>query len=162
MHEYTLTGSRISHGEVNVADKFCHASVSLRTAASIHIAKWSPDGEYFATVGKVCHSLDAVNIKTGKRALWSKCIFCIHLLDAFLHRMTVYSRCGIPPRVGAPQWWSRTSPIKSLLLFTSPSSTWPTLAQSLACPGGRPVNTCLSKKAAATLMVLLLSKWFKN
>lgn len=30
--------------------------VSLRTAASVHIAKWSPDGEYFATVGKVYNS----------------------------------------------------------------------------------------------------------
>lgn len=28
-------------------------AVSFRTAASVHIAKWSPDGEYFATVGKV-------------------------------------------------------------------------------------------------------------
>lgn len=32
------------------------AADSLRTAASVHIAKWSPDGEYFATVGKVYNS----------------------------------------------------------------------------------------------------------
>lgn len=38
---------------MKVADIVIFACVSLRTAASVHIAKWSPDGEYFATVGKV-------------------------------------------------------------------------------------------------------------
>lgn len=42
--------------EVNIADIVVYACVSLRTAASVHVAKWSPDGEYFATVGKVCDS----------------------------------------------------------------------------------------------------------
>ena len=37
---------------MNVAD-IVYACVPLRTAASVHVAKWSPDGEYFATVGKV-------------------------------------------------------------------------------------------------------------
>lgn len=44
---------KVSYGEVNIADITAYACVSLRTAASVHIAKWSPDGEYFATVGKV-------------------------------------------------------------------------------------------------------------
>ena len=44
---------RVSHGEVNIANVIVYACFSLRTAASVHIAKWSPDGEYFATVGKV-------------------------------------------------------------------------------------------------------------
>lgn len=38
---------------MNLADVVVYAHVSLRTAASVHVAKWSPDGEYFATVGKV-------------------------------------------------------------------------------------------------------------
>ncbi len=63
-----------------------------------------------------------------------------------IHRMTVYSKCGIPPRAGVLQWWSRTSLIKSLLLFTSPSFTWPILALLLVCPGGRPASSCPSKK----------------
>lgn len=42
--------------EVNIADIVVYACFSLRTAASVHVAKWSPDGEYFATVGKVCDS----------------------------------------------------------------------------------------------------------
>lgn len=42
---------------MNIADCYCCAGASLRTAASIHVAKWSPDGEYFATVGKVRRSL---------------------------------------------------------------------------------------------------------
>lgn len=41
---------------MNIADIIVYACVSLRTAASVHVAKWSPDGEYFATVGKVCDS----------------------------------------------------------------------------------------------------------
>lgn len=28
----------------------------LRTAAAVHITQWSPDGEYFATAGKVPHT----------------------------------------------------------------------------------------------------------
>lgn len=47
---------RVSCGEVNIADIIVYACVSLRTAASVHVAKWSPDGEYFATVGKVYDS----------------------------------------------------------------------------------------------------------
>ena len=42
----------VFRAEVNVAD-IVYACVPLRTAASVHVAKWSPDGEYFATVGKV-------------------------------------------------------------------------------------------------------------
>lgn len=38
------------HGEVNTADVVV---CPCRTAGSVHVAKWSPDGEYFATVGKV-------------------------------------------------------------------------------------------------------------
>lgn len=38
---------------MNAADGAIFPCVSLRTAASVHVAKWSPDGEYFATVGKV-------------------------------------------------------------------------------------------------------------
>lgn len=41
------------HGELNIADPVLYCRVSIRTAASVHIAKWSPDGEYFATAGKV-------------------------------------------------------------------------------------------------------------
>lgn len=61
------------------------------------------------------------------------------------HRMTVYSRCGIPPRAGARRWWCRTPRTKSLLPFTSPSSTWPILARSPGCPGGRPASSCPSR-----------------
>lgn len=60
--------------------------------------------------------------------------------------MTVYSKCGIPPLAGALQWWSRTSLIKSLLLFTSHLFTLPILAQLLVCRGGRPASSCPSKK----------------
>lgn len=60
--------------------------------------------------------------------------------------MTVYLRCGIPPLPGAQRWWSRTHLIKSLHLFTFPLFTWPILARSLVCLGGRPANTCPSKK----------------
>uniref|UniRef100_A0A672GJ05 Dmx-like 2 n=1 Tax=Salarias fasciatus TaxID=181472 RepID=A0A672GJ05_SALFA len=42
----------VSHEEVTVADIIVCLLVPLRTAASVHVAKWSPDGEYFATVGK--------------------------------------------------------------------------------------------------------------
>lgn len=77
-----------------------------------------------------------------------------------LCRMTVCSRCGTPPRAGAPLWWFRTPRIKNLLRFTSPLFTWPTLAQSLACPGGRPASSCPSKKAWAAMM--LPSQSFKN
>lgn len=45
-------------GEVNVADVVVYDCVSPRTAASVHVAKWSPDGEYFATVGKVKDSCE--------------------------------------------------------------------------------------------------------
>lgn len=38
---------------MNIAHAVVCACVPLRTAASVHIAKWSPDGEYVATVGKV-------------------------------------------------------------------------------------------------------------
>ena len=41
---------------MNIADTVVYACVCLRTAASVHIAKWSPDGEYVATVGKVYDS----------------------------------------------------------------------------------------------------------
>lgn len=95
-----------------------------------------------------------------KRCLWLKCIN-VPVVFA-LRRMTVYWRCGIPPLAGAPQWWSRTPRIKSLLRFTSPSFTWPTLAQSLACPGGRPANTCPSKKAEAAMTPVLPSQLSKN
>lgn len=44
---------RLSQREVNVADTVVFARLPRRTAASVHVAKWSPDGEYFATVGKV-------------------------------------------------------------------------------------------------------------
>lgn len=40
-------------GETLVADSLVYPFDSLRTAASVHTAKWSPDGEYFATIGKV-------------------------------------------------------------------------------------------------------------
>uniref|UniRef100_A0A8D0ATI7 Dmx-like 2 n=1 Tax=Sander lucioperca TaxID=283035 RepID=A0A8D0ATI7_SANLU len=36
-----------------------------KTAASVHIAKWSPDGEYFATVGKSIHHLK--HLRRGRR-----------------------------------------------------------------------------------------------
>ena len=64
-------------------------------------------------------------------------------------RMTVYLRCGIPPRAGDLQWSSTTPPIKSLLLSTSPLFTWRILARSLVCPGGRPASSCPSKKRHA-------------
>lgn len=48
------------HGEVNIADAILYLCVSTRTAASVHIAKWSPDGEYFATVGKVLNYAPAL------------------------------------------------------------------------------------------------------
>lgn len=53
-----VRGARIvSHAEVHEANIIVCVCDSLRTAASVHIAKWSPDGEYFATVGKVYHLL---------------------------------------------------------------------------------------------------------
>lgn len=60
----------VSHGEVNIADVIVYACVSLRTAASVHIAKWSPDGEYFATVGKVYDSCKHV----AKQDIVEKCL----------------------------------------------------------------------------------------
>lgn len=50
----------------------------LRTAASVHIAKWSPDGEYFATVGKVydsCEHVAKLNIGTVFLILRSMLVF---------------------------------------------------------------------------------------
>lgn len=55
---------------VNIADVIVYACVSLRTAASVHIAKWSPDGEYFATVGKVYDSCKHV----AKQDIVEKCL----------------------------------------------------------------------------------------
>ena len=55
----------VSYGEVNIANVIVYTCFSVRTAASVHIAKWSPDGEYFATVGKVydsCEHIAKLNI----------------------------------------------------------------------------------------------------
>lgn len=100
-----------------------------------------------------------------KSEQWKSCLRLKFLngLGVFAHcRMTVCSRCGIPPRAGAPPWWFRTPRIKNLLRSTSPSFTWPTLAQSLACPGGRPASSCPSKNAWAAMMALSPSQSFKN
>lgn len=58
---------------MKIADIIVYACAFHRTAASLHIAKWSPDGEYFATVGKVYDSCKHVTKQdiVGKRLrLW--------------------------------------------------------------------------------------------
>lgn len=69
-------------------------------------------------------------------------------------RMTAYSRFGIPPLAGGPQWLSRTRLIKSLLQFNFPLFIWPILGRLPACPGGRPANTCPSKNSSLTVALI--------
>lgn len=95
---------------------------------------------------KICKYVRKKDILQKCLRLWG-CLYIMYIPACVcIHRMTVYSRCGIPPRAGVLQWWSRIFLIKSLLLLTSPLFTWPILARSLVCPGGRPASSCPSKK----------------
>lgn len=100
--------------------------------------------------GVLCNSWEGIwfNMLQKDKLLEQWCFYIMYV-DACvsIRRMTVYLRCGIPPRAGVLQWWSTTPPIKSLFLFTSPLFTWPILDRSLVCPGGRPASTCPSKIA---------------
>lgn len=73
----------------------------------------------------------------------------LFLACLYVCRMTVYSRCGIPPLDGVLQWWSRIPLIKKLFMFTSRLFTWPIPALSPVCPGGRRASSCPSKKVQA-------------
>lgn len=58
---------------MNIADITAYSRLSQRTAASVHVAKWSPDGEYFATVGKVNMFQHKALLKS---VIWSVCDVC--------------------------------------------------------------------------------------
>lgn len=131
----------VSHGEVNIADLcVCFNQDCCVCSHCQVVSGWG----VFCNCWEGIYDIQTIHFYI-KYPLQYVCVMygCVYVC---LHRMTAYSRCGIPPRAGVRQWWYTTPLIRDPLLFTSPLFTWLTLALSLACHGGRLASTCQSKK----------------
>lgn len=99
---------------------------AFRTSVSIHLMEWSPDGEYFATAGKVREQSPPQKNKYSNKTAENSLMF---ISSSVFHKLRLFCTASLRHKNvceagDIAQWWQAVVPIGEVLSSILSSVKW--------------------------------------